>query len=87
MRDQAKKMPETLMCFLGASGKSVKIICQGELFGGGKPEKEEDIQQFHLNLYETARRAYMNQSHVPSMLTRRNMMCLSQLASRARATD
>ena len=61
VRDQAKKMPETLMCFLGASGKSVKIICQGELFGGGKPEKEEDIQQFHLNLYETARRAYMNQ--------------------------
>ena len=25
------------------------------------PTKEEDIQQFHLNLYETARRAYMNQ--------------------------
>ena len=61
VRDQAKKMPETLMCFLGASGKSVKIVCQGELFGGGMPEKEEDIQQFHLNLYETARRAYMNQ--------------------------
>ena len=73
VRDQAKKMPETLMCFLGASGKSVKIICQGELFGNATlekegsdsamklPTKEEDIQQFHLNLYETARRAYMNQ--------------------------
>ena len=73
VRDQAKKMPETLMCFLGASGKSVKIVCQGELFGNATlekegsdsamklPTKEEDIQQFHLNLYQTARRAYMNQ--------------------------
>ena len=61
VRDQAKKMPETLMCFLGASGKSVKIVCRGELFGGGIPTNDKDIQQFHLNLYETARRAYMNQ--------------------------
>ena len=26
IRELAKKMPETLMCFLGASGKSVKIV-------------------------------------------------------------
>ena len=32
VRDLAKKMPETLMCFLGASGKSVKIVCRGELY-------------------------------------------------------
>ena len=31
-RELAKKLPETLMCFLGASGKSVKIVCRGELF-------------------------------------------------------
>ena len=62
VREQAKKMPETLMCFLGASGKSVKIICRGALFGDESlPEKEEEIHQFHLNLYQTARRAYMNQ--------------------------
>jgi predicted P-loop ATPase len=64
VRDQAKKMPETLMAFLGASGKSVKIVCRGELFSEGEeklPVKEEDIRQFHLNLYQTARRAYMNQ--------------------------
>ena len=67
IRDLAKKMPETLMCFLGASGKSVKIVCRGELFPsqdpeqGALPEIEEDILQFHLNLYETTRRAYMNQ--------------------------
>ena len=67
IRDLAKKMPETLMCFLGASGKSVKIVCRGELFpnetteGHPLPQKEEEIQQFHQNLYQTARRAYMNQ--------------------------
>ena len=67
VRDQAKMMPETLMCFLGASGKSVKIVCRGELFPNQAndknllPQKEADIQQCHLNLYQTARRAYMNQ--------------------------
>ena len=67
VRDLAKKMPESLMCFLGASGKSVKIVCRGELFPNQTteknplPQKEEDILQFHLNLYQTARRAYMNQ--------------------------
>ena len=69
VRDQAKKMPETLMTFLGASGKSVKIVCRGELFRSTTedasittlPTTDEDIKQFHLNLYQTARRAYMNQ--------------------------
>ena len=67
IRNLAKKMPETLMCFLGASGKSVKIVCRGELYPNEiteahpLPQKEEEILQFHLNLYQTARRAYMNQ--------------------------
>ncbi len=61
VRDLAKKLPETLLCFLGGSGKSVKIVCRGELYGGGLPKEERDIQQFHLNLYNTARRAYQNQ--------------------------
>ena len=70
IRNQAARMDETLMAFLGASGMSVKIVCRGELFGDNKtpstqPQKEEailpmwekDIRQFHKNLYETARRA------------------------------
>ena len=67
VRDEAKKMPETMMCFMGASGKSVKIVCRGELFpeknveGNRLPSDEEEIRQFHKNLYQTARRAYMNQ--------------------------
>ena len=78
IRNQAARMDETVMAFLGASGKSVKIVCRGELFGmedgrglkedgRGKreenklPIKEDEIRQFHKNLYETARRAYQNQ--------------------------
>ena len=61
IRGLAKKLPETLMCFLGASGRSVKIVCRGELYSGGLPEDEAEMRQFHLNIYNTARRAYQNQ--------------------------
>jgi hypothetical protein len=61
VRDLAKKLPETMLCFLGGSGRSVKIVCRGELYGGGLPVDENDIRQFHLNLYHTVRRAYQNQ--------------------------
>ena len=62
IRNQAARMDETVMAFLGASGMSVKIVCRGELFGdGGLPEKETEVRQYHKNLYETARRAYQNQ--------------------------
>ena len=72
IRNQASRMDETLIAFLGASGMSVKIVCRGELFSDAAPSQEgeeaaklptkpEEIQQFHLNLYNTARRAYQNQ--------------------------
>jgi len=61
IREMAKKLPETMICFLGGSGRSVKIVCRGELFGGGLPKEEADIRQFHFNIYNTARRAYQNQ--------------------------
>ena len=88
VRNQAARMDETVMAFLGASGKSVKIVCRGELFGETTPpltpplkgagntntqlpikegagnilpDKEDEMRQFHKNLYETARRAYQNQ--------------------------
>ena len=78
VRNLASRMDETLMAYLGASGKSVKIVCRGELFGkedgrglkedgrGRKeesklPTTEDEIRQFHLNIYNTARRAYQNQ--------------------------
>ena len=62
IRNQAARLDETVMAFLGASGKSVKIVCRGEMFEGNElPTMEEGIRQFHRNLYETARRAYQNQ--------------------------
>jgi hypothetical protein len=62
IRNQAARMDETVMAFLGASGKSVKIVCRGELFGSQSlPMNESDFRQFHKNLYDTAWRAYKNQ--------------------------
>jgi len=29
IRELAKKLPETMLCFLGGSGRSVKIVCRG----------------------------------------------------------
>ena len=71
IRQGAGRMPQTLLAFVGVSGRSVKIVCQGELFGDSKnqrndddrlelklPQTEEDIRQFHLSLYEKARMAY-----------------------------
>ena len=58
IRQGAALMPQTLLAFVGASGRSVKIVCRGELFGGGLPAADDDIRQFHLNLYEKARMVY-----------------------------
>ena len=94
VRNLAARLPETLMAFLGASGKSVKIVCRGEILpppsppkegatspiatphsdprsetpskGGEEdevhtlPEKEDDIRQFHKNVYQAAKRAYVS---------------------------
>ena len=60
IRNKAVRLPQTLMAFLGASGRSVKIVCRGELLpdnGGGLP-KEEDAERFHQLLYKMARKAY-----------------------------
>ena len=89
IRNKVSRMPQTVMAFLGASGKSVKIVVRGELFkerqsknqsvdqsvdqttppkgtpptqeGKQLPTGEEEIRQFHHNIYETARLAYQSQ--------------------------
>ena len=61
IRDDAARLPQTMLAFLGSSGRSVKIVCRGERYpdnGGGVPTKDEEIQKFHLSLYKTARKAY-----------------------------
>ncbi len=57
VRKGAAQIPHTLLAFIGASGRSVKIVCRGELFEGGLPG-EESVRLFHTNLYEKARVAY-----------------------------
>ena len=63
IRNAAARLPQTLMAFLGASGRSVKIVCKGELMPeDGKaselPTDEKQMQKFHLSLYKIARKAY-----------------------------
>ncbi|MDO5525608.1 MAG: VapE family protein [Prevotella sp.] len=36
LRNAAARMPQTLMAFVGASGRSVKIVCRGELYPDSK---------------------------------------------------
>ena len=58
VRKGAGQIPYTLLAFVGASGRSVKIACRGERFEGALPTTDEDISRFHTNLYEKARVAY-----------------------------
>lgn len=65
IRRGAGQIPQTLLAFVGASGRSVKIVCRGELFGDHQsetfetlPTTDDDIRRFHTNLYEKARMAY-----------------------------
>ena len=63
IRRGAGDVPQTLLAFVGASGRSVKIVCRGELFPSGTNKSElpttpGDIALFHENLYERARLAY-----------------------------
>ena len=66
LRNQVSRMPQTLMAFLGASGRSVKVVVRGELFegkenSGSLPKDVSEIRQFHRNIYATARQAYQSQ--------------------------
>ena len=64
IRQGAALMPQTLTAFVGASGRSVKIVCGGEVpeekrvKDGKRGMMEEEERAFHLNLYEKARMAY-----------------------------
>ena len=82
VRKDASRIPQTMLAFIGASGKSVKIVCRGELFDGGLPTKDDDIRRFHVNLYEKARMAYNMQLGVTieklePMLDRENYLRLA----------
>ena len=58
IRTGAGLMPLTLLAFVGASGRSVKIVVRGEMQEVSVEQSEDEIRQFHYNLYEKARMAY-----------------------------
>ena len=59
IRSACRQMPQTLLAFVGASGRSVKIVCKGQLVDDDAlPESEEQTERFHVALYEKARMAY-----------------------------
>jgi hypothetical protein len=70
IRDMAARVPQTFIAMLGASGRSVRVVCRGELF----PDERQDshslpsdvavVSLFHLNLYNQARKAYQTQLDV-----------------------
>ena len=75
LREAAKRLPQTMLAFLGGSGRSVKIVCRGELYpdrrhptsgsdGFPLPTDVEAIELFHRNLYQTMRKAYNAQLDV-----------------------
>ena len=54
-------MPQTLLAFVGGSGRSVKVVVRGERLkadGADTSAGEADMARFHTLLYEKARMAY-----------------------------
>ncbi len=61
LRDLASTFPQTLACFVGASGKSVKIIIPFTLPDGILPKSPEQINIFHAQAYRDAVKWYQPQ--------------------------
>ena len=65
VREAAGRLPQVMMAFLGASGRSVKIVCRGELYPDKRdpktqatlPTQEDDVKRFHYQIYNMARKA------------------------------
>lgn len=67
VREEASAMPQTLLAFIGLSGKSVKIIVPFTLPDGKLPRSEEKAKLFHAAAYQLAVRHY--QPQLSSMIT------------------
>ena len=58
VKSQAALLPQTLMAFVGASGRSVKIGVRFSLPDGTLPDTEEQASLFHAQAYRTAVQCY-----------------------------
>ena len=70
LRFYAGRLPQTLLAFVGADGRSVCIVCRAELYpncrqeGSALPTGDEQIRRFHYNAYTAAQKFYTGQLEV-----------------------
>lgn len=70
LRFYAGRLPQTLLAFVGADGRSVCIVCRAELYpncrqeGSTLPTGDEQIRCFHYNAYTAAQKFYTGQLEV-----------------------
>ena len=65
VRRRVAGFPQTLACFIGSSGRSIKVVIPFTLPDGLLPEKEEQIRFFHVYSYLRASRYYEGQLQLP----------------------
>lgn len=58
VREQAAAMPQTLLAFIGSSGRSVKVVVPFVLPDGSLPDDLEQAELFHAYAYSLAVRHY-----------------------------
>jgi len=61
VRDLASRLPQTLLAFVGSSGKSTKILVPFTLPDGTLPQSRELIEMFHAQAYRDAVKWYQPQ--------------------------
>ena len=61
VRGEAAALPQTLLAFVGLSGRSVKIVIPFTLPDGTLPKREEQARLFHATAYQLAVRHYQPQ--------------------------
>lgn len=65
VRRRVAGFPQTLACFIGSSGRSIKVVIPFTLPDGLLPETEEQIRFFHAHAYLRASRYYETQLQLP----------------------
>lgn len=64
IRDKIATLPQTLLAFVGSSGRSVKALVPFSLPDGSLPKTIDEIEIFHAHAYQTAVNWYQPQLHM-----------------------
>lgn len=64
IRDSAARLPYTFITFVGASLRSVKIVCGARTANGVLPESEEEATKIQMNAYKRLHYLYSSQLDV-----------------------